>query len=227
MLRAGVTLNRLSQRLATVLPQAQRGAEYDRIAGLYDAVVGNGLYNRIVWGVRRADYRTAALSALDGAEDSERILDCGSGSAVFTAEAYRQAAPDGLVLFDRSLTMLRRAISRVPRLSAIQGDALDMPFEDEWFDRSVAWGLAHLFGSASSLFAELARVTRRGGQVHCTALVLSGRALGNRMLHGLVKRGEAAKAETADDYQTAFERFFSLSGRNQIGNMLFLSGVRP
>jgi len=226
VLRAGQTLNRIGGRLASVLPPTERDADYDRIAGLYDAVIGNGIYNRIIWGIRRSDYHAAALEALAGTSSDDPILDCGCGSLVFTAEAYRQAAPEGLLLFDRSLAMLRRALDRVPKLSALQGNALDLPFEDAWFARSMAWGLAHLFGSDSPLFSELARVTRPGGQVHCSALVLSGRFPGDRMLAGLVKRGEAAKAETPETYAAAFAEHFALTGQCLIGNMLFLAGTR-
>ena len=223
----GITLAPLDNGLVSVLTEDQREAEYDRIAWLYDAVIGNGWYNRLVWGLALADYDAAARAALAGAKAADhKVLDCGCGSLVFTSSAYRALAPDGIVLVDRSLAMLRRARGRWSGGLAIQGDALALPFADGVFDRTLAWGLAHLFGSKAGLFDELARVTRAGGAVHCSALVQSGRLRGDSMLRALVRRGEAAASEAPDAFITAFGRHFAIQNQRLKGNMLFLSGIK-
>ncbi len=223
-LREGFSASPVAPGIASVFETEHRGAGYDRIAALYDAVIGNALYNRIVWGIRKAAYERHALDALAGARaGGEAVLDCGCGSLVFTAGAYRQAAPEKLLLFDRSLAMLERARRRLDR-PALQGDALNLPFTDHSFDRSFAWGMGHLFGSSSPLFAELARVTKPGGLVACSMIARTGRRIGDAMLGQLVRSGEAAASETAETWRSAFATHFRPDHEALHGNMLFLFG---
>jgi hypothetical protein len=42
------------ERIRSSLPEHDRGADYDRIAGGYDLLVGNGFYNRLVWGCAKS-----------------------------------------------------------------------------------------------------------------------------------------------------------------------------
>jgi ubiquinone/menaquinone biosynthesis C-methylase UbiE len=193
------------------------------MVGAYDAVIGRSLYNRLVWGTWSSRYAQAARRALALA-DAAPLLDCGCGTLCFTANAYRQAPLERLVLLDRSVGMLRRGRRRLPQGRFLQGDALDPPFVDQVFGTTMAWGMVHLFGSASPLLDQLRRVTRSGGQVFITVLVRSRRLPANRMLQSLHARGESAAPETATTVRDAFASHFDLVDSQQWGAMLFLHG---
>ncbi len=209
--------------LWSVLPAGEREAPYDKMARAYDWLIGNGLYNRLVWGNWSKVYRDAAAEALRNPPDGA-ILDCGCGSLIFTGAAYRAAPLDRMILFDRSLGMMRRGASRLTGATFLQGDALALPFADDSFGLCLSWGLAHIFGSESGLFSELHRVTQPGGLVKISMLVLANRSPGDRILPQLHKRGEIAKPEQADTVRQAFARHFTLEDDNLRGNMLFLTG---
>lgn len=226
LLKPGIDPQLLSDGIATVLPPAERPADYDRVAGLYDLVVGNRLYNRLVWGNWPSRYADAARRALETAAGGE-VLDCACGSLCFTAGAYRDGRPDRILLFDRSLGMLRRAQRRLPNGRFLQGDALAMPFADQVFETSMAWGLLHIFESGSPLLPELRRVTAPGGRVFATGLALAGRPLGDRILAQLHNRGEAAEPRRWEKMRGEFDRVFPGSRADRQGNMLLLEGRVP
>ncbi len=226
LFKPGVDPHLLTGGIATVLPPNERPAGYDRIAALYDLVVGNGLYNRLVWGNWPSRYAYAARRALETAADGE-VLDCACGSLCFTAGAYRRGRPDRMILFDRSLGMLRRAQRRLPNGRFLQGDALAMPFRDRLFRTSMAWGLLHIFEIGSPLLAELRRVTAPGGRVFATGLALTGRSQGDWMLARLHGRGEAAEPRRWEAMRDEFDRFFPGSRADLQGNMLLLEGRVP
>lgn len=222
-LKPGVSLPRLPSGIWTCLPPEERSADYDRIASGYDLLVGNPVYNRIVWGAWPSRYTDAAARALELAPDGPS-LDCGCGSLVFTAPAYRQAKPDRLVLFDNSIGMMMRGQRRLPHATFVQGSALDMPFADGLFPNVMAWGLLHVFGSGSRLLPELRRVTAESGTISISTLVLGERRIANRMLTLLHRKGEVAEPETGEQVMTAFSRFFQLEHHERRGAMLFLEG---
>jgi SAM-dependent methyltransferase len=226
LFKPGINPQPLSDGIATVLPPAERPAGYDRIAGLYDLVVGNRLYNRLVWGNWPSRYADAARRALETAAGGE-VLDCACGSLCFTAGAYRTGRPERISLFDRSLGMLRRAQRRLPNGRFLQGNALAMPFGDQVFDLTMAWGLLHIFERGSPLLPELRRVTAPGGLVFATGLALAGRPLGDRMLAQLHDRGEAAEPRPWKAMRDEFDRVFPGSRADLQGNMLLLEGRVP
>ncbi|QKG71100.1 methyltransferase domain-containing protein [Erythrobacter mangrovi] len=217
-------LDRLPGGIETALPEAERGAEYDRLAKAYDLVVGNPIYNRIVWGCPKRAYDAAARRMLDRTDGP--LLDFGCGSLVFTANAYR-GHEQRLVLFDRSLGMLERAQGRLPGARFIQGDAFAPPFAPASFAGAMGWGMLHVFGSKSGYLAQLRDLVSPGAPVALGTLTLAGRNPGDFMLRQLYKQGEAAEPETRDDVIAAFERHFTLEAAEPCGNMLFLSGRRP
>jgi SAM-dependent methyltransferase len=226
LFKPGIHPQPVANGIATVLPPAERAADYDRIAGLYDLVVGNALYNRLVWGNWPSRYAAAARRAVETATEGE-VLDCACGSLCFTAGAYRTARPERILLFDRSLGMLRRAQRRLPNGRFLQGDALAMPFADGVFQTTMAWGLLHIFEAGSPLLHELRRVTAPGGQVFATGLALAGRSPGDGMLAQLHKRGEAAAPRCWEAMRDAFRSVFPGSRADLQSNMLLLEGEVP
>lgn len=79
------------------------GRSYDRWAAVYDRIVGNALYNRLVWAACPRSYAAFAAQAVTA--ERGPLLDVGCGSAVFTGGVYR-AAGRPLVLVNRSRAML-------------------------------------------------------------------------------------------------------------------------
>jgi demethylmenaquinone methyltransferase / 2-methoxy-6-polyprenyl-1,4-benzoquinol methylase len=128
---------------------------FDRIAPVYDAmnrVMTLGLDQR--W--RR---RTVRLAVKPG----DRVLDacCGTGDLAIIA-ARAGATVVGL---DFSTEMLARARRKAPELEWVEGDLLELPFEDESFDAAtVGFGVRNVADLGRAL-AELHRVLRVGGTV--------------------------------------------------------------
>lgn len=100
---------------------------------------------------------TRALRLRDG----EKVLDLAAGTAVSTEELSVSGA--WCVAADFSLGMLRAGAQRhVPKVAA---DAMALPFRDATFDAvTISFGLRNVLDPALAL-AEMARVTRPGGQL--------------------------------------------------------------
>jgi ubiquinone/menaquinone biosynthesis C-methylase UbiE len=214
----------VSPHIWSTLPPDQRADGYDRMAKAYDRVVGNRLYNRLVWGASVQDYAGAARDGLQGAGKGA-ILDCGCGSLVFTAKPYQIAPLDRMILFDQSLGMMQRGAARLPGGQFLQGDAFDLPFRDRAFETIFAWGFLHVVGTKSPLLAELARVAAPNASITLSSLVLTKRGIGNRMLGLLHRQGEAARPETEAEVTRAFSDKFNLTSQALYGSMLVLSGT--
>ena len=131
---------------------------FDRIAGRYD-LVNTVLSGGTDGGWRRRAARDTGLvrggSALDVA--------CGSGK--LTARLARIAGPEGRVVgLDFSPEMLEVARREHPGIEFLEGDALNLPFEDRSFDVStIAFGLRNLADPVRGL-REMQRVVKPGGR---------------------------------------------------------------
>jgi ubiquinone/menaquinone biosynthesis C-methylase UbiE len=211
----------LSPGLWSTLAPEDRPDDYDKMARAYDWLVGNSLYNRIVWGSWASTYAEAARREIASAT-SGTIIDVGCGSLVFTAKPYQSAPLDRTILFDRSLGMMKRGKARLQGGQFVQGDAFDMPFKDASFNIVLAWGFLHVVGSKSPLLSEIRRIAMPAAKVSLSTLVLSNRRNGDRILQ--LGKGEAAEPETADQVVSAFEKHFIVTRKTQKGSMLFLNG---
>jgi len=131
---------------------------FDRIAGRYD-LVNTVLSGGIDGGWRRRAARATALkpggSALDVA--------CGSGK--LTAVLSRIAGPRGRVVgLDFSPLMLEIARRDHAGIEFLEGDALNLPFDDGSFDAAtIAFGLRNLSNPVRGL-REMLRVVKPGGR---------------------------------------------------------------
>jgi len=101
---------------------------------------------------------------LDMAEvgDKMSILDVGCGPGyVSVAATERGATAIGL---DFSSAMIAIARKKLPRINFLEGDAQNLPFDNEMFDRVVAnFALLHL-AEPKRAFAEAFRVLKHGGK---------------------------------------------------------------
>jgi demethylmenaquinone methyltransferase/2-methoxy-6-polyprenyl-1,4-benzoquinol methylase len=135
-------------------PQAVR-AMFDRIAGRYDLV------NTVLSGGTDAGWRKkAARMTMLKAGGSALDVACGSGK--LTAELARIVGGKGRAVgLDFSAQMLDVARRDHPGIEFIEGDALNLPFDDASFDAAtIAFGLRNLANPVRGL-VEMLRVVRR------------------------------------------------------------------
>jgi demethylmenaquinone methyltransferase/2-methoxy-6-polyprenyl-1,4-benzoquinol methylase len=128
---------------------------FDHIARRYD-LVNTVLSGGTDAGWRKRAARTTGLAAGGSALD----VACGSGK--LTAELARRASSKGKVVgLDFSVAMLEVARRDHPGIEFVEGDALNLPFEDGSFDVStIAFGLRNLADPVRGL-RELLRVVKR------------------------------------------------------------------
>jgi hypothetical protein len=90
LIESGHALRAAGDGIWSVLAaDADRAVHDDRLAAWYDRVVGNRLYNRLVWSTSPRAYAEFAATAVASA--SGPLLDVGCGTAVFTADSYGDA----------------------------------------------------------------------------------------------------------------------------------------
>ncbi|OIO59156.1 MAG: hypothetical protein COX57_08000 [Alphaproteobacteria bacterium CG_4_10_14_0_2_um_filter_63_37] len=196
----------LEEGIHTCLPDAEIASDYDPIAKGYDRVVGNPLYNRVVWGNSVADYRRRAAQALAAANEGP-ILDVGCGTLKFTLAPYLATHHRPLLLLDRSLAMLRLARDRLkrahggalpPDILLLQGNAFALPFLEHSMGAVVSWGVLHLFDDPLPLLTQMERVCRDDGVVAWSHLVLAER-WSDRYLQLLQRHGHVATPRSTGD----------------------------
>lgn len=131
---------------------------FDRIARRYDRV------NTVLSAGTDAGWRRRAARAT-GITTGGSALDVACGSGKLTAELARAAGPRGRVVgLDFSAQMLEVARRDHPGLEFLEGDALNLPFDDGTFDAStIAFGLRNLADPVRGL-REMLRVVRTGGR---------------------------------------------------------------
>jgi demethylmenaquinone methyltransferase/2-methoxy-6-polyprenyl-1,4-benzoquinol methylase len=128
---------------------------FDRIARRYDLV------NTVLSGGTDAGWRKkAARATMLKAGGSALDVACGSGK--LTAELARLVGGQGRTVgLDFSAQMLEVARSDHPGIEFVEGDALNLPFEDASFDvATIAFGLRNLANPVRGL-VEMLRVVRR------------------------------------------------------------------
>ncbi len=138
------------------LPAEGVRSMFDRIAPVYD------LMNRVM--TVGLDQRWRRLTVRVVVSKGDRVLDacCGTGDL---AVAARKAGAGEVVGLDFSEPMLERARRKDPSLEWIQGDLLELPFEDGSFDAAtVGFGVRNVADLERGL-AELRRVLKPGGRV--------------------------------------------------------------
>lgn len=210
LLQPDRSLRDVEGKVWSTLPDGTSTGSYDGRAHLYDAIVGSRLYNRLLWGARTDSYRAFARRAL--ADGSGPVLDAGSGSAVFTAEAYADVNRP-VVLVDRSLGMLNTAQGRISkpeegelstRRAFVQADLFDLPFRSGTFSDVLSMGMLHLFEAPTELVRVLLDTVASGGRLYLTSLV-TDRAVGQQYLTLLHRTGEVAPPRSFAEVRATIE----------------------
>jgi MPBQ/MSBQ methyltransferase len=127
--------------------------------------------------------RTRALAAAALDERSLRTLDVGAGTGFTTEGIVELVDAERVTMLDQSPHQLARARSK-PALAGcakLLGDAEDLPFGDDEFDRYVSAGSIEYWPDPQRAVAEAYRVLRSGGR----ALVIGPVRPANAALRGL------------------------------------------
>jgi demethylmenaquinone methyltransferase/2-methoxy-6-polyprenyl-1,4-benzoquinol methylase len=144
----------VSYESGTLEPEVVRGM-FDRIAPVYDVM------NHLMTAGLDRRWRRLAVRAVVWPGDT--VLDACCGTGDLAIEAERRGGR--VVGLDFSARMLERARPKSGTIEWVQGDALDLPFEDATFDAAtVGFGVRNLRDLGLGL-SELARVLRPGGHV--------------------------------------------------------------
>ncbi len=102
-------------------------------------------------------------------QPSDRILELGFGAGISIARAAQQA-PDGFIAgvdhseqAVREATRRNRAAIRAGRVALHQGDAAQVPYEDNTFDKAFSCALIYYLPDIDAALREALRVLKRGG----------------------------------------------------------------
>src|SRR4051812_14302971 len=128
--------------------------------------------------------RDAALDAADLAA-GQTVLDAGAGTGFTTEGIVARVEPASVTMLDQSPHQLARsrtksALSACPR---VLGDAENLPFEDDTFDRYVSAGSIEYWPDPQRGIAEAYRVVRPGAR----ALVIGPVRPSNRIARALAE----------------------------------------
>ena len=137
------------------LPAEGVRSMFDRIAPVYD------LMNRVM--TAGLDQRWRRLTVRLVVAKGDRVLDacCGTGDLAIAA----RGAGAEVVGLDFSRAMLERARRKDPEIEWVEGDLLELPFQDASFDAvTVGFGIRNVADLERGL-AELRRALKPGGRV--------------------------------------------------------------
>jgi ubiquinone/menaquinone biosynthesis C-methylase UbiE len=102
-----------------------------------------------------------------GTADHEKVLDvgCGTGSLTFAIINHCNVTSVEAIDFEEQFVAALNRENTDPRISARQGDARALAFEDNRFDRALSLLVLHFVPDAGQAIREMRRVVRPGGVV--------------------------------------------------------------
>lgn len=129
---------------------------FDGVARRYD------LTNDVLALGQTRYWRRVVVAAVD-AVPGQRVLDLAAGTGT-SSEPYADAGVD-VVACDFSEGMLEVGRRRRPDINFVQGDAMNLPFEDNSFDAAtISFGLRNVQDPDKAL-REMYRVVKPGGRI--------------------------------------------------------------
>ena len=223
----GIDIQEVQKDIYTIFKEEDRASDYDDKVKGYDALIGNKIYNKLIWRNDPSNYLNFCKEALDTSENG-MILDAGCGSLVFTAQAYADSTNKQIVLLDRSLGMLEAGRQRLIELCGevpkhiilLQGNVFDLPFKEHTFDVVMSQGLLHMFEDKKTFLSELEQVLKPEGNLYFTSLV-SNNFVSKLYLSLLKKAGEVATIDSSQTLDKALKGISSDYRLKSIGNMAY------
>ena len=104
-----------------------------------------------------------------GVGDGDRVLEVGCGTGVLAREVIKRVGTDGSVVgLDLSESMLGVARGICPEVDFRQGDAMDLPFDDESFDVAIASFMLMFVPDPVQAVGEMWRVLKPDGRLVIT-----------------------------------------------------------
>ncbi len=148
-------------RLETVLAARTEAARryFDSVAPQWDALRSLHYPNEKIERV---------ILDMAGAGPFDRVVDVGTGTGRMLALfANKAESAEGIDISHGMLTVARAQLERdgVRHANVRQGDAGNLPFEDDSADLVIIHQVLHFLGEPRSAIAEAARVARPGGRV--------------------------------------------------------------
>jgi len=190
-----------------------------RQARIYDRVIGNAGYLRVVWSAAPDEFDRFAREALAAGEGP--FLDVGCGTLVFTEDAYRSSGR-ALTLTDLSEEMLIRARERfsAPNATLLQADMFNLPFEPRSFETVASFGVLHCIEDLDGALAAIAAQVAPGGRAYLSHLV--GATARSKLMAGLLHRaGEFAAPRSQAEFEAAVSRHFEPISFERRGSMAY------
>lgn len=121
--------------------------DYDRFMGRFSAPLAVGF----------ADFAGTAPPA--------RALDVGCGTGALTRVLADRLGAGAVAAVDPAAGFVAAVRDRLPGVDVRLAAAEDLPFEDDAFDATLSELVVHFLSDPDAAFAEMVRVTRRGGVV--------------------------------------------------------------
>ena len=125
--------------------------------------VGADAYDRFMG--RYSIPLASQVADLVGVRWGQRVVDVGCGSGALTGDLVKRVGVDRVSAVDPSEAFVEAVGKRYPGIDARLASAEELPFDDGWFDASLAQLVVHFMSDPVRGLGEMARVTRPGGVV--------------------------------------------------------------
>ena len=232
LLKSNVKIYKVNENIYSLFSEDKRKSDYDKKALFYDFVIGNEIYNKLIWGNSKKNYEKFYSEALSSSRNGT-ILDAGCGSLVFTANALSETYGNKIILLDRSLEMLKKAEKRllakfgeVPEnIVFLQADIFNLPFNAESFDAVISHGMAHVFSETERYFNSLLSVAKSGAPLFFLVL-LAENILGKIFTNLAKSAGEISIAENSKYWENLVKRFTEKYSVKTIGNIGYIKLIK-
>lgn len=189
---------------------------WDRVAGVYDIFVR---------GINRKTHKTLIEKTISHFTNQDEVLECACGTGMLSVPVA--GVCQNLTATDFSENMLKRARKNcrgIDNISFMQADIINLPFDDNSFDKVVAANVIHLLDEPMKALSELRRVCKNGGQLIIPTYI--NRTKGGKT-SGFAKTVGKAGADFKRQFTLeSYKEFFSDAGF-QKAEYTFIDGRIP
>jgi ubiquinone/menaquinone biosynthesis C-methylase UbiE len=156
-----------------------------------------------------------------GVSAGQRVLDVACGTGVLARAAAERVGPAGDVVgVELNPAMLTVAARIRPDLEWQEGDATNLPLEDEQFDAALCLSALFFFPDVGAAVAEMARVVRVGGVVGIQTYA----SLEDQPVYG--RFVETALRYASEDARSLIDTYFSQGDLPALRQTLEGAGLR-